>query len=281
MNKEIQTRVLKIETASEYSEDIENIIWGESQPSGVSCEVGKRQILVYYQASKFPNKDFIEKIKRLPSVVSVRTKVLYKKDWNSRWQRSVKPVLIAEDVVVLPPFKRYNKKYRNFMRIIINPAMAFGTGHHESTQGIMKLIYKNRHLIRSKSVVDFGSGSGILSIFARMLGSDIVDAYDLDPECMAATSENMSLNNIDGINFFNKPIKFCSKKYDVIFANMLFKEISSNKKVIEKSLKKGGLLFISGILLSEREELINLFNKLRLLNELALNDWISFVFRRI
>ncbi|MGC8928591.1 MAG: 50S ribosomal protein L11 methyltransferase [Myxococcota bacterium] len=281
MNREIQSRVLRIETVSDYSLDVEDIIWGESQPSGLSFEVGKRQMLVYYQPHKFPPRGFIERIKRLPSVASVSSKSLYKKDWNRRWQLLVKPVVIASNIVVVPPFKRYNRSYKGFRKIIINPAMAFGTGHHESTQGIMKLIYKYRHLIKSKHISDFGSGSGILSIFARMLGSDIVDAYDIDSECMAAIKENKVLNNIDGINFFNCSISCCRKRYDVIFANMLFKEISSSSKVIERSLKKGGLLFIAGILISERDELLGLFKRFELIDELVLNDWISFVFKKL
>jgi len=281
MNREIQSRVLQIDMASEYSEDLENIVWAESNPSGLSNEVNKRQIFVYYSPDKFPDSKFVGRLKRLPSIKSVKSRIVYKKDWNRRWQRSVRPVNVSEDFVIIPPFKKYLKSVKELKKIIINPAMAFGTGHHESTLGIMRLIYKYREMVKGSRVADFGSGSGILSIFARMLGSDNVDAYDFDPECGNAIIENMRLNNVNGIKFFNTSIKLCRKRYDILFANMLFGEIASNKDIIKKSLKKSGLAFFAGILRCERDNFIRLFPNMRLKDELILNDWISFIFENL
>ncbi len=281
MNREIQSRLLQISILTDNTDELEEILWAESHPSGLSCEMGRKKIIIYYPPERFPQKDFILRIRRLPYVERVISRIIYKKDWNSRWQRSVKPVKITDDFIIIPPFRKYMKSPYRRRKIIINPAMAFGTGHHESTLGIMRLIYRYREHIIGRSVADFGSGSGILSVFARLLGSGIADAYDFDPECGNALEENMKLNYIDGIRFFNRSIRSCRRKYDVIFANMLFGEISSNRNVIMRSVKKGGLIFFAGILQCEREEFIKLFNKFRLRDDLLLNDWVSFVFEKV
>ncbi|MCX7959624.1 MAG: 50S ribosomal protein L11 methyltransferase [Deltaproteobacteria bacterium] len=281
MSKRVQARVISVDFLSQDTDEIEGIIWSESEPSGLLNEVSKRQIVVYYPPDKFPARGFIRKLMSLPQVSSVKSSVVYQKDWNTRWQKSVKPVRISAGFIVVPPFRKYLKPDRRIKRIIINPAMAFGTGHHESTQGIMKLIYRHRERIKGKKTADFGSGSGILSIFARILGAGIVDAFDFDPECKRAISENMRLNKVSGINFFNKSIRCSRKSYDVIFANMLFGEIASNRDVIIRSLRKNGLVFFAGILDCEREKFINLFGRLKLADELLLNDWRSFLFEKI
>lgn len=278
MNREIQSKVIVISTISDDTEELDNLIWSESQPYGISNEVDKNRITIYYPVDKFPNQKFIEKLKSYPQVKSISEKVIYKKDWTKKWQRFFKPIRIADDFVIIPPFKKHLKAYCKEKRVIINPSMAFGTGHHESTQGILKLLYKYQGEIKSKRVADFGSGSGILSIFARMLGSGSIDAYDFDPECKKAIEENIRLNNIDGINFFNRPIKYVRKKYDVILANMLFNEIASNRNVFFRSVKKCSMIFIGGIMDCERESFLKLFKKFKLIDELILNDWRSFLF---
>ncbi len=281
MNREIQSRVIVIDTLSQDTDELEGIIWTQSQPSGISNEVNRNQILVYYPPEKFPQRAFIRKLASLPAVASVKSKVIFKRDWNRRWQLSVRPVRICDEFVIVPPFRKRVRNGRGVKKIIINPSMAFGTGHHESTLGIMRLIYRHKREIDGKRVADFGSGSGILSVFARMLGSGEVDAFDFDPECKSALEENMKLNNISGINFFNRSIRYVRKKYDIIFANMLFGEIASNKDIIQRSLKKNGLVFFAGILDCERSQFINLFSRLDLLDELIINEWRSFLFRRI
>ncbi len=279
MSKIISAKVLVIEADSPVFERLEDFVWVESKPSGLSYEINKKFLHIYYTPSKFPSKKFIEKLKQIGGVKSIRSDIVYEQDWNKKWQRSVRPVWITDDIVVVPPFKKKVDK-RNITKIIINPAMAFGTGHHESTQGIMNLIYRNRSLIRNRSIADFGSGSGILSIFARMLDSGKVDAYDFDPECKTAIYENMKLNKIKGINFFNKKIKSCKGKYDIIFANMLFGEISENKNIIIRSLNKNGYVFFSGILSCETGELLKLFGNMQLKDRIEINGWASLLMEK-
>lgn len=274
MNKVVAARVLVVESDSQYFDELEDLIWGWSEPCGVSCEVNKNSLYVYYPPAKFPSGKFIEKLSQLRGIRSVKSRTLFTQDWNRRWQSSVKPVWITDRVVVVAPFHKGVLR-KGAKKIIINPAMAFGTGHHESTQGIMKLMYKHRSIIRGKRVGDFGSGSGILSIFARMLGAYMVDAYDCDVECRSAIYENIRLNGVDGINFYNRKIEGCRGRYEIIFANMLFGEIAQNKRVIVRSLVKEGYIFFAGVLDCESEQLLKLFYPMRLIDRINLNDWVS------
>lgn len=279
MNKVVAAKVLIVESDSQHFDELEDIIWGWSEPSGVSCEINKNSLYVYYPPARFPSDKFIEKLNQLPSIRSVKSRTLFRQDWNRRWQSSVKPVWITDRVVVVAPFHRSVSR-KGIKKIIINPAMAFGTGHHESTQGIMKLMYKHRSVIRGKRAADFGSGSGILSIFARMLGADMVDAYDCDPECSSAIYENIGLNKMDGINFYNRKIKGCSGRYEIIFANMLFGEIALNRRVIIRSLAREGYIFFAGILDCEIEQLLKLFCPMKPIDRIKLNDWVSLLLVR-
>lgn len=281
MNREISSKALEIDFVRGIEDWVEDIIWAESEPSGISSEINKNCVTVYYSPRRFPKKEFIERLKAIESIKSLRQKVIYKRDWNKKWQKSIKPVWIAEDIVILPPFKVNKKNLESVKKIIINPAMAFGTGHHESTQGIMRLMYIHSELFDKKGIADFGCGSGILSIFSRMLGSNVVDAYDFDPECRQAVRENTRLNGIRGIRFFQERVDRCKHKYDIILANMLFGEIMENRSTILKSLKKGGYLFLSGLLSVEREGILGAFKRFALVDELIINDWISLLLRKI
>ncbi len=281
MNRQIQAKVVAIDIRSQNTDELEGVIWTESQPAGLSNDVEKNKILIYYHPKNFPSRSFLNKILNFPVVISVKKRIIYKKDWNKKWQKSVKPVWIAKDVVIVPPFKKIKRRDKSITKIIINPAMAFGTGHHESTQGIMKMIYRHKDVIKGKKVADFGSGSGILSIFAKILGAKSVDAYDFDIECQKAIEENLRLNRINGIDFFRRSIRCVRRKYEIIFSNMLFGEIASNRDVILKSLKDNGLVFFAGILNCERSEFVMLFRDLKLIDELLINDWSSFLFKKI
>jgi len=281
MNKEIAAKALEIAFIGDVEEEIENIIWAESSPSGISSEINKNSIVVYYPPERFPAEDFIEKLKSLCSIRSIKRKTIYKRDWNKKWQKGMQPVWIGEDMVVLPPFKAKVRGFEAKKKIIINPAMAFGTGHHESTQGIMKLMDRHSGLFNGRSVADFGCGSGILSIFSRMLNSKEVDAYDFDPECREAVRENIRLNRVEGINFYQERIERCEKRYDILLVNMLFGEIMENRKVIIRSLRKKGYLFLLGILNIEKGEILKAFKNFEPLDELVLNDWISLLLKKI
>ncbi|MCX7944405.1 MAG: 50S ribosomal protein L11 methyltransferase [Deltaproteobacteria bacterium] len=281
MSREIQSRVIIVDTNSSSTGDIEDIVWANSEPSGLSNELNKNRIFIYYLPHKFPNAEFIKRLKNHSKVVSVRTELVYKMDWNRVWQESIKPVNIGNKILVVPPFKRCIGDKKGRIEIIINPAMAFGTGHHESTKGIMKMMYKYRKYIVGKMVADFGSGSGILSILARKLGCSVVDAYDIDPECGEAIRENIDLNKVDGINFFNKSIRKIKRVYEVIFANMLFNEIASNKAAFLRSIRRDGLIFFAGILDYERDEFVRLFDELYLKDEILINGWRSFLFKKL
>ena len=116
------------------------------------------------------------------------------KNWNKKWESSFEPITINENCQVRASFHQpSNKKYD----IIINPEMSFGTGHHETTRLMAKDLFK--HDLKNKTILDFGSGTAILSILAEKLGAKEIDAVEIDKNANQNAIQNLATNNCKAI----------------------------------------------------------------------------------
>ena len=165
-----------------------------------------------------------------------------KEDWHLAWKDNFQPVVIDDKLAVIPDWQ--NDTHAD-IAIKIKPGMAFGTGHHETTWLMLRQMMK--HIKSGMSVLDLGSGSGILSIAAIKLGAEKVVAMENDSDCKTNFNENLRLNNI-GINvhFHNHDVlKWTHFNYDIILANI-------NRNVIEELIPKfkttNAKIILSGLL---------------------------------
>ena len=160
--------------------------------------------------------------------------------------------------------------------------MAFGLGSHETTRLVAGLMEK--YLKGKKSLLDFGCGTGVLAIIASLLGVENVYAVDNDILAIDALKENLLLNNISGgIEFFHKDsLREFPYKVDIIAANILAKVFRVLKGEFFPVLKPGGILILSGILVSEKEEIRNIFIEEGFIFEEDLTDgeWAGIVFKK-
>ena len=207
--------------------------------------------------------------------------IIKEEDWLTSWKKYWAPELVGNHFLILPCWINLNEKFNDKQIIKIDPGAAFGTGSHPSTYLCLE---KMENIIFSdKKVLDIGSGSGILSIAAKLLGANEVCAVDNDYLAINSTNSNFQLNfgNLNNLNTylgsFNEVIlKHQLKKFDFVLCNILAEVIKEMIPNIYKCLRNNGEVIFSGILNSQKEEIIKILikNNLKLLNVSSRNDWV-------
>ena len=199
--------------------------------------------LIYFK--KNYEESISKKLNESSHITNWNWSIVEEENWNKSCEDFFKPVTISNKVQIIP---KWYPEDNNYMNIIINPALAFGTGHHETTFLMIEEIIK-KDLV-NKTVIDIGTGSGILSILAKKMNAKSVYAIDNDLLTNNNFYENLELNKIRDIDF---EIKDCfdlgAIEFDYIFANINFNVL---KKLIPMIKKYGTTLIISGVLSSDK-----------------------------
>ena len=166
-------------------------------------------------------------------------------NWGEKWKKSYKSFGIGEKILVKPSWEEIEKTDK--IVIEIDPKMAFGTGTHETTA--LCMAYVENEDLTGKTVLDIGSGSGILSILASKLGAKKVDACDIDPIAIESAKENIKINKTDNVSvFYSDLLSEVDGKYDMIFANILAEIIVILLDDVDDYLNDEGILILSGII---------------------------------
>jgi len=171
------------------------------------------------------------------------------------WKSVLKTVRAGKNVVISPPWEKYECSEKE-VSIIINPSMAFGTGHHETTKVCISYIEEMTEKGNIATLLDVGCGSAILSIAAVKLGVSEVIAFDTDPVAIKEANENKARNNVtDQIKTYCGPIQCVNGTYDVIVANISVEAILLMKSELKSRLGIDGRLILSGIPVMRMDEL--------------------------
>ncbi len=200
---------------------------------------------------------YLRSLKKIyPGIPPIRFSTFFipEQDWGANWKKFFRPVRVTPRLVVKPPWSRIRLK-RGQIAITIHPGMAFGTGTHATTRLCMRALETG---LRRKglSVLDVGTGSGILSICAARLGAGEVWGLDMDGEAIENARENVKLNRVsDRVKIRKGRIGDIRKKFDVVAANIDFKSLRKMRWALIHHLRKEGFLILSGILNEEGEEL--------------------------
>lgn len=191
---------------------------------------------------------------------NISKNVFDNKDWNAEWEKTIEPVYILDKLVIYPSWKKDTLDLsKGNIPIEIDPKMSFGTGHNETTQLILEQMCTFIDPDTDKYLLDFGSGTGILSIAAVKLGVNNVIAIEIDDDSIQNAAEYFAVNGInEGITMYQKDISEISETgFEVIAANITSNIIIPNLPLMNSKLKPGGKIFITGILKEETETLIN------------------------
>ncbi len=176
---------------------------------------------------------------------SYKAKLIPSQNWNEVWESSFKPIRINDFCAIRADFHPTFKKVKH--QITINPKMAFGTGHHETTLLVMEMM---QHLqFKNKKVLDYGCGTGILAILAAKLGATDILAIDNDPLSYENTLENCTKNNVGVIKAMLGDLSMVELKgFDFILANINRNVILDSLSTLFLKTQRGGQLLISGFL---------------------------------
>ncbi|PTX44193.1 ribosomal protein L11 methyltransferase [Christiangramia gaetbulicola] len=199
-------------------------------------------------------------------------------NWNEEWEKNFTPILVDEICSVRAPF---HEKPDTEFDIVIEPKMSFGTGHHATTHMMIQHILKNDW--EGKSVLDMGSGTGVLAILAAMKGAKTIDAIDIDNWCYLNTLENISRNDCEHINVEEGGAELLEgRKYDMILANINLNILKRDLPIYEKCLNPNGSIFLSGFYEDDLPQIKKACKKLGLyyVENFERNDWVAVKFSR-
>jgi len=215
-----------------------------------------------------------------PPHMSVRT--IPDEDWNKKWKSFFQPLRATDRIVIKPSWTEYWKQPHDIV-IEIDPGMAFGTGTHPSTRMCLKAIESlwpqtcNRDTC---SLLDVGTGSGILAIAAALIGFPEVVGIDYDYQAVACARNNAARNNLPHIVFSTTPLKKVEGAFSIVVANILPHVLINMREPLIAHCARRGFLILSGILtiraLEVREAFMDTFEVYK---ELTEDEWTCLVLK--
>lgn len=201
------------------------------------------------------------------------------KDWNETWKKGFQPVDAGRRFTILPPWEKERKDQIN---LVIDPGMAFGTGHHETTRSCLVLMENYSPTIANESFLDLGTGTGILAIAAKKIGFRHVVGIDTDILAINAARENCGMNAVPEIKISEEGFAELRETFDMIAANLISGVLILVAPHLYSHLNPGGLAILSGILAGQEDEVISAMKNKGLSLQERYRDgkWVSLVMER-
>ena len=209
---------------------------------------------------------------------SIETLGLNEYEWASSWKQYYKPINIGERIVVCPPWEKCELP-KNGILVEMDPGMAFGTGSHETTRLVMRLLEK--HLHGGEHLLDIGTGSGILAICASKLGAQRCSSYDIDPVAVRVAKDNIASNRVTNVScdvsdlLSNVTLEY--GKYNFVTANIVSEIIIRMAPDLPKYIDDNAILIVSGIVDSKQEITVTALEEVGFVpfDELHENEWCA------
>jgi ribosomal protein L11 methyltransferase len=219
----------------------------------------------------------IMQMEQFANVKLLKKELIPDQDWNATWEASYEPVIINEFCRIRAPFHKVEGSYK--YDLIIEPKMSFGTAHHETTSQIIELMLQSD--FTGLNLLDMGSGTGVLAILAKKLGSATTVAIDNDEWAYRNALDNIRLNDENDIIVeLGDANSLNDRQFDIILANINRNILLRDMKEYVKCLVDGGKIFFSGfyeedlVLIAKEAERLGL----RYSNHVTKNNWTAAVF---
>ncbi len=215
----------------------------------------------------------------LHTLRSVKSLEVADQDWLAEWKKGYEPVEVGQRLLIAPSWKRAELEASSRIIVEIDPGMAFGTGTHETTRGCLALL---EGYWKGGSLLDVGTGTGILAISAAKLCPGRIVAIDIDPEAIAVAEENARINQVeDDINFeVNRLSSFHGDAFDLVVANLTADVLTSLASEISSVIRPRGRLITSGILTEQRDQVVEALTAhgCIVIESIVDGEWITIAF---
>ncbi len=211
--------------------------------------------------------------------LSYECALIPEQDWNAAWKKDFRPVDAGERFTILPPWEG---KRPGRINLVIDPGMAFGTGHHETTRSCLTLMEKYATIPGKNSFLDLGTGTGILAIAASKLGCRRVVGIDTDPLAVDAARMNIETNRTPEVDIREGSLSEIDETFDVLAANLISGVLVQLAGQLSARLNTGGVAILSGILSGQEGEVIEAMSAagLKTLEHYHDGKWVSLVVER-
>jgi ribosomal protein L11 methyltransferase len=205
---------------------------------------------------------------------------LENRNWNEEWEKNLNIIKVTDRLVIRPSYKDYAPS-KDEIVITIDPKMSFGTGEHQTTKLMLKLIEK--YVQPGMKVLDVGSGTAVLSIASVKLGAEKVVAIDNDELCYENGIENCRINNVENsVEVRIGEIKDIEENdFDIILANIQKNILIDIASDLKSKLKKSSAVILSGLLIEDEEDIVKNYSELdfKLIQIEIMDEWIALAFK--
>ncbi|MFZ0943678.1 MAG: 50S ribosomal protein L11 methyltransferase [Syntrophobacteraceae bacterium] len=259
---------------------------------GVSVEYTSGGIRIYLESTRFAGekerlRQIVDSTPGMPDEgeIGLTVSEIPDEDWSRKWKEHFKPLQVGRRFLVTPTWEAVHCGPERLI-IRIDPGRAFGTGHHESTRLCLEWLESCRELdpgSARRSLLDLGTGSGILAIGAALLGFSEVVGIDNDPEAVQVAEENIVLNGLsEQIRLLCATPEGVSGSFDVVISNIESKPLIRMSETIASKVRAEGLLALSGILIEQADEVVAEYEKrgLRPAGVKTAGEWVLLAFQK-
>jgi len=231
-------------------EDLETIVWGLEQ-----------------------FREALQKALGVSIELETKQQKLQNSDWVESYKQSIEPLSIGKFYI----HPTWSEPSGELINIVIDPALAFGTGHHPTTASSLLAISK--YVKAGDAVLDVGCGSGILGIGAMKLGA-VVDACDTDPVSVANAKANAELNGLEFHSLWEGSCSLTDKKYNIVVANIVADVLTFIANELKNALQNDGILILSGILDKYEAKVLAYYKDCEILERIAQEEWVTLVLKK-
>ena len=203
-------------------------------------------------------------------------------DWANNWKKYYEEFKLSDRIVICPSWEEGDAELeKDAVKVILDPGSAFGTGTHETTSMCAEIL--DQVIKPDTSVLDLGTGSGILAIIASKLGAKSVDAVDIDSLAVKVAEENCAINECSNVECYTGELKSVKNApYDLIVANIIADVIAEIACDIPADLADDGLFVCSGIINTKKERVIEALKNagMEIIEERSKNDWMAYIAKK-
>ena len=230
-----------------------------------------------------------QKLSALLETYQSKWQELFDGDWANTFQNSWKSFTLGHNIWIVPSWEasQFRVPEKDAIVLYMDPGMAFGTGHHETTTLCACAIYeciKDNKNKSSMRVLDVGTGTGILAMIAAKMEIGRVVGTDNDHEAVRVAIENCAHNQLsDKVEVLDQPPHFLGPTFDLVVANILANPLIEMSKEITESITPGGTLLLSGILQTQEPSVRKAYIQGGLIHQktISLNEWVLIAFQKL